>query len=172
LAAPRIVSRAPIDFQSRFRDRLDRRLEAIVRQALGAGSVLTVALADIDHFGGISDRFSRGVAEQVLRTVGLVLRSECRGRDFAVRYGPKEFVIAFPALELVAAAQRCEAMRRAVESRHWGAIHPQLRVTLSMGLASSRSFDCAASLLDAADHWLFEAKHRGRNQIRPNPLRG
>ena len=46
-------------------------------------------------------------------------------------------------------------------------IDPHLRVTLSMGLASSTSFDTTQGLMDAADHWLYEAKHHGRNQVQP-----
>jgi PleD family two-component response regulator len=36
-----------------------------------------------------------------------------------------------------------------------------------MGLASSASLDTAQGVIDAADHWLYEAKHHGRNQIQP-----
>jgi PleD family two-component response regulator len=54
-----------------------------------------------------------------------------------------------------------------VEHWDWRTIHPQLRVTLSTGLSSSRSFEEPQGLLDAADHWLHEAKRHGRNQIQP-----
>jgi PleD family two-component response regulator len=40
-------------------------------------------------------------------------------------------------------------------------------VTLSIGLATSTSFHDPQGLLDAADHWLYEAKHHGRNQVQP-----
>ena len=43
-------------------------------------------------------------------------------------------------------------VRRTVDSWDWKSIHPQLRVTLSMGLASSASFDTIQGLVDAADH--------------------
>ena len=167
MATERLASASqPADLQSRLRKGIDRRLEAIVREALARRCTVTLALADVDHFGGIRDRFS-GAGDEVLRTVGAILRTGCDREDIVTRYGEKEFILVFRSLELAGAFQRCESMRRAVEGFDWSGVHPQLRVTLSMGLASSRSFDCATSLVDAADHWLHEAKHRGRNQIQP-----
>ena len=169
MATERLAAAAPPgDLQSRLRRGIDRRLEAIVRDALARASTVTLALADVDHFGGIRDRFS-GAGDEVLRTVGSILRGGCDREDLVTRYGEKEFILVFRSLELASAFQRCQSMRRAVEAWDWSGVHPQLRVTLSMGLASSRSFDCAAGLVDAADHWLHEAKHRGRNQILPDP---
>jgi len=146
---------------------LDERLPSMLRDARARGAPLTLALADVDHFKGINDRFSHAVGDEVLRCVGEILRAHCRAGDFAGRYGGEEFVLVFRGLEMAAAAQACERVRRSVEEWDWKSIHPQLRVTLSMGLASSRSFDEPQGLLDAADHWLREAKHHGRNQVQP-----
>jgi PleD family two-component response regulator len=76
-------------------------------------------------------------------------------------------MLVFRSLDMRAASEICERVRRAVESYDWASIHPHLRVTLSIGMAASTSFDHPDGLLDAADHWLYEAKHRGRNQIQP-----
>ena len=129
--------------------------------------VVTLALADVDHFKGINDRFSHAVGDEVLRCVGEVLRAQCRAGDIAGRYGGEEFVLVFRGLDMAGAHEACERVRRGVESWDWKTIHPQLRVTLSIGLAASSSFDHPQGLLDAADHWLYEAKHHGRNQIQP-----
>jgi diguanylate cyclase (GGDEF)-like protein len=139
----------------------------MVREAKAHATVVTVALADVDHFKGINDRFSHAVGDEVLRCVGEILRAQCRLGDLAGRYGGEEFMLVFRHLEIAGAAEICERVRRAVEAWDWKSIHPHLRVTLSMGLASSASFDDAQGVLDAADHWLYEAKHHGRNQIQP-----
>ena len=76
-------------------------------------------------------------------------------------------MLVFRNLDMRAALDTCERVRRAVEHWDWPSIHPHLRVTLSMGLASTSSFDSTQGLMDAADHWLYEAKHHGRNQIQP-----
>jgi diguanylate cyclase (GGDEF)-like protein len=149
------------------RRQLDERLASLLRDARVRGTALTVALADVDHFKGINDRFSHAVGDEVLRCVGEVLRAHCRLGDVAGRFGGEEFMLIFRNLDMRAAAEACERVRRAVESWDWRSIHPQLRVTLSLGLATSTSFAHPQGLLDAADHWLYEAKHHGRNQVQP-----
>jgi diguanylate cyclase (GGDEF)-like protein len=149
------------------RHQLDERLEALVREARKAGTVVTVALGDVDHFKGINDRFSHAVGDEVLRCVGEILRGHCRLGDVVGRYGGEEFMMVFRHLEIRAASEICERVRRSIEGWDWKSIHPQLRVTLSMGLSSSASFDDPQAILDAADHWLYEAKHHGRNQVQP-----
>jgi len=149
------------------RHQLDERLATLIRDTKKSGTVVTVALADVDHFQGINDRFSQAVGDEVLKCVGEILRSFCRLGDIAGRYRAQEFVLVFRALDLRAAAEVCERVRRAVESWDWKSIHPQLRVTLSIGLATSGSFEEPQALLDTADHWLYEAKHHGRNQVQP-----
>jgi diguanylate cyclase (GGDEF)-like protein len=146
---------------------LDERLATLMREAETRGTVLTVALADVDHFKGINDRFSHAVGDEVLRCVGEILRAQCRLGDLAGRFGGEEFMLIFRGLDMRSASEACERVRYAVESWDWQSIHPQLRVTLSMGLATSSSFDQPHGLLDAADHWLYEAKHHGRNQVQP-----
>lgn len=149
------------------RRQIDARLESLLREARAGGSAMTIALADVDHFKGINDRFSLAVGDEVLRCVGEILRAHCRLGDMAGRFGGEEFMLVFRDLEIRPAAEICERVRRAVESWDWKSIHPHLRVTLSMGLASSISVDTTQALLDTADHWLYEAKHHGRNQIQP-----
>ncbi|HET9652249.1 MAG TPA: tetratricopeptide repeat-containing diguanylate cyclase, partial [Usitatibacter sp.] len=149
------------------RRQLDERLATLIRDTKKSGTVVTVALADVDHFKGINDRFSHAVGDEVLRCVGEILRGFCRLGDLAGRYGGEEFVLVFRALDLRAAAEVCERVRRSVESWDWKSIHPQLRVTLSIGLATSTSFENPQALLDTADHWLYEAKRHGRNQVQP-----
>ena len=149
------------------RRQLDERLATLIRDAKKSGTLVTVALADVDHFKGINDRFSHAVGDEVLRCVGEILRGFCRLGDLAGRYGGEEFVLVFRAMDLRAAAEICERVRRRVEHYDWSSIHPHLRVTLSIGLATSGSFEEPDALLDTADHWLYEAKHRGRNQVQP-----
>ncbi|MGZ5041131.1 MAG: diguanylate cyclase [Usitatibacter sp.] len=152
------------------RRQLDERLASLLREAQLRGAVVTIALADVDHFKGINDRFSHAVGDEVLRCVGEILRSHCRLGDIAGRYGGEEFMLVFRALDIRSATEICERVRRAVEIYDWASIHPQLRVTVSLGLATSASFEHPRGLLDAADHWLYEAKHRGRNQVQPGTV--
>src|SRR5262249_14932898 len=48
---------------------------------------ISIALADIDHFKSINDRWSHVTGDEVLRVVALLLRAQCRDDDIAARQG-------------------------------------------------------------------------------------
>ncbi len=97
------------------RRQLDERLDTFFAEARRDGEVLTVALADVDHFKGINDRFSRAVGDEVLRCMGEILRSHCREGDIAGRYGGEEFMLVFRGLDMAGSIAACERVRLAVE---------------------------------------------------------
>jgi diguanylate cyclase (GGDEF)-like protein len=125
----------------------------------------SVMLGDIDHFKNVNDRFSHATGDEVLRRVGAILRQSMRGSDLVARYGGEEFVVAFPETDLVSAKEACELLRQRVESYPWHEVHPDLRITISMGLSSDTQVDSFHQMLEAADALLYKAKHGGRNQI-------
>ena len=63
------------------RRHLDTLLSAEWERALRFGRALTVAMADIDHFKNVNDRYSHAVGDVVLRTVGRILCENTRGVD-------------------------------------------------------------------------------------------
>lgn len=149
------------------RGQAELRLARMLGEARRSHTVVSIALADVDHLNGIEDRFSRQVGEEILLRVAGLLHGRLRPGDRVARYGEGTFVVMLAGTEMRPAAALCEEMRRAVEAHDWKSIDPQLRVTLSVGIASSESLDTPQALLDAAHHWLDEAKHHGRNQVQP-----
>ena len=139
------------------RRQLDERLAALMREAHKPGAVVTVALADVDHFKGINDRFSHAVGDEVLRCVGEILRAHCRLGDLAGRYGGEEFMLVFRSLDMRAALEICERVRRAVEAWDW-------------------ALDPSAAARDALDGPRLEQLVRGpagpHGRRRPLALRG
>jgi len=127
---------------------------------------LSIAIVDIDHFKQINDRFSHQVGDDVLRLVAQMLDSNCRGVDFAARYGGEEFALVFPQTDLRGALVACERLRQRVESYDWSTIHPQLKVTVSIGISSDPTLPDHEKLL-AADEQLYAAKRAGRNRVFP-----
>ncbi|HEX2076633.1 MAG TPA: diguanylate cyclase [Longimicrobium sp.] len=144
---------------------LDAVLATELERAHALGHDLALAIADVDWFKEVNDRFSHGVGDRVLRQVGSLLREGVRAIDAVARYGGEEFVVLLVETPLEHAAAVCESLRAAVERYDWDAIHPGLRVTLSIGLASVRDAASPASLLAAADARLYEAKRSGRNRV-------
>jgi diguanylate cyclase (GGDEF)-like protein len=147
---------------------LDAALAEAVHRALREGRPLAVALADLDDFKRINDRFSHIVGDAVLRAAARALREHCRAGDAVARYGGEEFALLLPDTDAAGAAHLCEKLRRAVAEFDWRSLHPELAVTLSIGVAG---LDVAADAVDVerllarADQALYRAKAAGKNRV-------
>ena len=145
---------------------LDASLEHVFTLAAAEDRALCFAVADIDHFKDINDRHSHAVGDEVLRTVGRILRSACRPSDVAGRYGGEEFVLVLLDMSADVAFGVCERLRTAVASYAWDSLRPGLHVTISIGIADRSGYETSAAMLAAADARLYEAKRAGRNCVR------
>ena len=145
---------------------LDANLERLFTQARADRRAFCVALADIDRFKSINDRHSHAVGDEVLRTVGRILREACRPSDLAARFGGEEFVLALLDAPADVARAVCERLRAAVADYPWRELRPDLEVTISIGLAAADAHSDCRELLAAADARLYAAKHAGRNCVR------
>ncbi len=125
----------------------------------------TIALIDIDHFKQINDTHGHIVGDAVLRQLSWELRRNLRENDLAGRYGGDEFCVILPQMPLEQAAQIMERMRETFSNYRNPQI-PELRVSLSIGLADFQPFYTDAAMwLNAADRALYAAKDTGRNRV-------
>jgi diguanylate cyclase (GGDEF)-like protein len=148
------------------RRHLDAHLARVFAQAVEDDHPLCVAVADIDHFKSINDVHSHAIGDEVLRTVGRILRLACRPADLAGRYGGEEFVVALLDTPPEVARGVCERLRAAVAGYAWDGLRPGLAVTISIGVAERAAHPTGAAMLAAADARLYEAKRAGRNCVR------
>lgn len=153
-------------YNRRFADEF---LEHEIERARHSAQPFTLALADIDHFKLINDRFSHAAGDSVLQQVADILAQRCRQTDVVARYGGEEFLLCFPDTDIEFARQICGQLRAAIESAEWTGIAGQnvsdLAVTLSFGVVQSDANSRAATLLVAADERLYRAKRAGRNCV-------
>jgi diguanylate cyclase (GGDEF)-like protein len=125
----------------------------------------TIALADIDHFKQVNDRYSHAVGDAVLRGVAEILVNRCRKTDVVARYGGEEFLLCFPDTSAEFAEQICSQIRSAVEKANWSQIGDDINVTISFGIAEVGVNSRRTSILSDADTRLYQAKNKGRNRI-------
>jgi diguanylate cyclase (GGDEF)-like protein len=147
------------------RREMDRFLSVEVDRARRNERPLSVAMADLDYFKQINDRFSHNVGDEVLRVVSRIFTKSCRSIDMAARFGGEELVLVLPETKLAQAEMLCERLRDAVEHYDWAQIHPELKVTISVGIVSVAPDATAESMLNAADQRLYAAKRAGRNRV-------
>ena len=125
----------------------------------------TVALIDVDHFKAINDRYGHLVGDSVLRMLSERLVLCLRQEDMAGRYGGDEFCVILPNTPPVLAGEVMERLRRELGEVR-SPLAPELRITLSIGLAGYSPFQLDAShWLEAADQALYQAKRHGRDQV-------
>jgi len=140
---------------------IDQRLPLLALE----NSRLCVALADVDLFKGVNDRYGHMVGDEVLRQVADIFRAGVREGDLVARFGGEEFLVALSGIEPSEARARCEVLRAEVAAYPWERIAPGLAVTMSLGLASIQPGETVTEALSSADELLYAAKRRGRNRV-------
>lgn len=124
-----------------------------------------VALADIDFFKRINDRYSHAVGDRVLVRVAEILSNGCRKSDFVARYGGEEFLLCFPETDAHQAGHVCGQLRRAIQDADWSDIGKNFKVTISFGIAEIGNDSRSRTVLNDADMRLYRAKRDGRNRV-------
>ncbi|MFA6959048.1 MAG: GGDEF domain-containing protein [Thermoanaerobaculia bacterium] len=146
------------------------KIEAEMNRCLRHGSPMSLLILDIDHFRRINETQGHGTGDQVLQTVGRLLRESCRIYDIPGRYGGEEFCVMLPETTVEKTLQVAERLRQRVAEAHVAAGEGLLRITASIGLAGLESVPDeavfgATALVERADRALGVAKDRGRNRV-------
>ena len=147
------------------RRHFDEQANTLFNQAVRHKRPLALVICDIDHFKKINDSYSHATGDAVLRHVGNILRKHMRLSDLVARYGGEEFVMAFPETAGPQAAALCDKLRALIEAFPWHEVHPDLRVTMSMGVYADIAAGSAETMLQKADALLYRAKESGRNRV-------
>jgi diguanylate cyclase (GGDEF)-like protein len=130
---------------------------------------LTCLMLDIDNFKSINDKYGHPFGDLVLASIARIIRENVRRIDTAGRYGGEEFLVLMPQALPEMGWSVAERIRGAVQLYPFSSKHKDVKVTLSIGIATYRSstgehvFD-KATLLKAADAALYRAKQSGKNQ--------
>ena len=146
----------------------DASFMAEVEKARRLGDPMCLALADIDKFKHVNDRFGHLVGDRLLRLFANILVQNVRGQDKVARFGGEEFALIFPGARLGEAVTAVERIRVVLESKQW-TIEPSGervgKVTASFGVAKLRADESPNDLLRRVDERLYEAKVQGRNRV-------
>ncbi|MDY6809324.1 MAG: GGDEF domain-containing protein [Actinomycetota bacterium] len=148
-----------------------------VTHLLSAAHVSTgwigILLIDVDNFKRVNDRHGHIVGDGVLLTTAAAIREVAPPGSVVCRFGGEEF--------LVFSVVRDEAELRASADRLRAAVADATPVTVSVGgvcaplIASVRSTAMAtdavvSTMLDRADHGVYEAKTQGRDCTVVEPM--
>ncbi len=143
-----------------------------LERARRTGESFCLALADIDRFKLVNDRFGHPVGDRFLRIFAEILVQNVRGQDRVARFGGEEFALMMPGASLENATAAAERIRRALDTKRWaigptgGPVGP---ITASFGVAGLRAGETCEDLIKRADDRLYQAKSQGRNCVVADP---
>jgi diguanylate cyclase len=146
----------------------DRALKTDMAACAASGADLCLALADIDRFKSVNDKFGHVVGDHMLKAFAESLTKGAKGRAKVARYGGEEFALIFPGVPFPETRRIVETLRREMEAKRWVVgpqEHPLGAVTASFGLAKLAPGESAESFIHRADSRLMRAKAQGRNRV-------
>lgn len=141
-------------------------LEKSLRSAERFGRRLSLLVTDIDHFKSVNDTYGHATGDVVIKELGAVLTRVKRETDIVARFGGEEFCVLCEETDIEGARQLAERVREEFAATVFRTEHGELRVTLSVGVATFPIHaPSGAALFDAADKALYVAKSSGRNCV-------
>ncbi len=147
----------------RFRARLKEEYDRSRRYPLK----YSIILFDLDNFKHYNDSHGHQAGDELLRTLGKLLKENARASDFPARYGGEEFVILCPEVGNDGAKLTAERYRKLIENYPFPFANEQPlgKVSVSVGVASSPDAGTdPESVIKAADQALYYSKEHGRNR--------
>jgi diguanylate cyclase (GGDEF)-like protein len=141
-------------------------LQRLQGACTGASDGVSVLYLDLDHFKRVNDMFGHASGDACLAAAVNVMRRELRTGDSLGRLGGEEFLAVLPGASRDHAMRIGERIRAEVERVGGKVAGQEIRLTVSIGVASGETAAECADLVDRADQAMYQAKGEGRNRVR------
>ena len=125
---------------------------------------LSILFIDIDHLKKINDTYGHDNGDLVLKSIAKTIKDSVRDGDTVARWGGEEMVVSLVGATEKDAIEKAEQIRSKVGELSFD-FDPELRVTLSCGVACSNSDISYDELIKNADESMYRAKNSGRNKV-------
>ena len=129
------------------------------------GNKFALLMMDLDKFKQVNDTHGHVAGDAVLQRVGEILHKSVRENDLIFRYGGEEFTVILPVTDVKAALSVAERIRAATEAAVFEEGTIDLKLTISVGVATCPDAPTVHDLIVDADKALYAAKHQGRNRV-------
>jgi diguanylate cyclase (GGDEF)-like protein len=136
--------------------------EEAVERLLGEGKSFALAVADLDDFKQVNDRYGHIIGDKVLQDAAALMRQHVGEEGIVARWGGEEFLLLVPAESIEEAIARIEGLRQAIDAYPFEGVG---HVSASFGVAWREEGDTLYSLISRADRALYRAKHAGKNRV-------
>ncbi|MCL1077914.1 GGDEF domain-containing protein [Parashewanella spongiae] len=126
---------------------------------------LWVAVADIDYFKSINDKFGHSTGDKALQVIAQVMKNALRDTEFVARYGGEEFVLLLPNVSDNDISPLLERVREKIKSIPFKFKDQRITVTVSIGAAKVHFQEKIEETFDRADAALYRAKDESRDRV-------
>jgi two-component system, cell cycle response regulator len=130
---------------------------------------LSLVMFDVDHFKKLNDTYGHLAGDYVLKRLAELIAKHVRKEELFARYGGEEFAIIMPETTGKKAGIFCDKIRRMIESTPFTYENKEIKVTISLGLATMGRHREVLAFIKAADEMLYKAKANGRNRVEGIP---
>lgn len=144
----------------------ENRLREEIIRAKRYGGGFSIVLIDIDYFKKLNDNYGHQSGDQILRSLGRIIKESIYETDLAARYGGEEFVLLLPRAEPEGVKRKMESLREKIAREDFSLDWGKLKITVSLGLAHYPQNGAGAEeILRAADQALYLSKEKGRDRL-------
>jgi len=151
--------------------RWESQLPVMLTHARTQGTLVCVAVVDLDEFSKINNELGHPAGSEVIRRVAQRLARSSAPGTFVSRIGGEEFALALPTVDQRTAVDQLILLQAAVAAEPWTEIDEQLSPTFSAGVcevspdAVGDVSSVAREALHRADLAMQRAKRNGRNRV-------
>ena len=147
-----------------------RHLKSVLAQeferAKRYGTIVTIAMIDIDNFKSVNDKYGHLAGDYILKEVSKIFINTLRKTDFVYRYGGEEICILMPETLVEKAFIPLERLRKTIENRDFVFEGKKIKVTVSIGASTyGKEMRDPNELIERADAVLYKAKKSGKNKV-------
>lgn len=132
------------------------------------GTPICVIFMDIDYFKNYNDLYGHQKGDEVLRTIGHLLKEMSRKEDVVARYGGEEFAIILTNVQEKEAVETAEKIRKKIEETYFDGEENQPNGSITVSIGISVYPDKAkddVELIKSADDALYRAKFFNKNRV-------
>ena len=129
------------------------------------GQDFAVIFADIDNFSAFNNTYGHEAGDAVLQNIAQTFRQNTRKEDLIGRWGGEEFVGIFTISNDYEGTILANNLRAVIENTEINYNDEALHVTLSVGVTTAKMNDTPDSIVDRADHLMYESKAKGKNRV-------
>jgi len=130
------------------------------------GWSLSLLFLDIDDFKLVNDTWGHLEGDLALKALAGFLETHVRQADVICRYGGEEFVVLMPQSSKTQAGRMADRLREEIAATPFPLSQEEVRITVSIGVATLKPHMNGKDLVKAADAALYLAKQSGKNCVR------